>query len=196
METIKHKVVRMLMAAIFAVTCMSMQAQTTVTGTVTDSSGEPVIGASVVEKGKSNGAATDIDGNYRIALPAGAKQLTFSYVGYVSKTVDIAGATVDVQLEPASEALQEMVVIGYGTTKKNDLTGSVTAISEKDFNKGVISSPEELINGKIAKASQAVKAGDIIEVTFGNRPIKVKVLSDVEPRTKDVAREMYEIISE
>ena len=53
-----------------------------------------------------------------------------------------------------------------------------------------------LINGKIAKASQAVKAGDIIEVTFGNRPIKVKVLSDVEPRTKDVAREMYEIISE
>ena len=53
-----------------------------------------------------------------------------------------------------------------------------------------------LINGKIAKASQAVKEGDIIEVTFGNRPIKVKVLSDVEPRTKDVAREMYEIISE
>ena len=52
------------------------------------------------------------------------------------------------------------------------------------------------INGKIAKASQAVKEGDIIEVTFGNRPIKVKVLSDVEPRTKDVAREMYEIISE
>ena len=53
-----------------------------------------------------------------------------------------------------------------------------------------------LINGKIAKASQAVKEGDIIEVTFGNRPIKVKVLSDIEPRTKDVAREMYEIISE
>ena len=53
-----------------------------------------------------------------------------------------------------------------------------------------------LINGKTAKASQAVKAGDIIEVTFGNRPIKVKVLSDVEPRTKDVAREMYEIIAE
>ena len=53
-----------------------------------------------------------------------------------------------------------------------------------------------LINGKTAKASQAVKAGDIIEVTFGNRPIKVKVLSDVEPRTKDVAREMYEIIEQ
>ena len=53
-----------------------------------------------------------------------------------------------------------------------------------------------LINGKIAKASQAVNAGDIIEVTFGNRPIKVRVLSDVEPRTKDVAREMYEVIAE
>ena len=52
------------------------------------------------------------------------------------------------------------------------------------------------VNGKVAKASQAVKAGDMIEVTFGNRPIKVRVLSDVEPRTKDVAREMYEIISE
>ena len=126
------------------------QTAATVSGTVTDETGEPLIGASVTVPGHQGGVTTDIDGNYRIALPAGARQLTFSYVGYDTRTVDVTGATLDIQLQPTSESLQEMVVIGYGTTKKNDLTGSVTAISEKDFNKGVISSPEELINGKIA----------------------------------------------
>ena len=126
------------------------QTATTVSGVVSDETGEPLIGASVTVPGHPGGVTTDIDGNYRIALPQGSNQLTFSYVGYNTKTVTVNGSTLDVQLEPASEALQEMVVIGYGSTKKNDLTGSVSSISEKDFNQGVISSPEELINGKIA----------------------------------------------
>ena len=122
-----------------------------VSGTVIDELGEPLIGASVTTPGVAGGVTTDIDGNFTIRVTAGVKQLTFSYVGYTTQTVDIpASGPLNVTLRPSSESLQEMVVIGYGTQKKNDLTGSVSAVSEKDFNKGVISSPEELINGKIA----------------------------------------------
>ena len=126
------------------------QNQRTVTGTVMDESGEPLIGASVKVVGEPIGAATDLDGRYTLKVPAAATQLTFSYVGYENLTVHITSNVIDVTLKPNNEVLDEVVVIGYGTQKKNDMTGSVSTISEKDFNKGVISSPEELINGKIA----------------------------------------------
>ena len=126
------------------------QNQRTVTGTVIDETGEPLIGASVKVVGEPIGAATDIDGRYTLKIPASAKQLVFSYVGYNNLTVDITSDVVDVTLHPNNEVLDEVVVIGYGTQKKNDLTGSVSSVGEKDFNQGVISSPEELINGKIA----------------------------------------------
>ena len=126
------------------------QAARTVSGTVSDELGEPLIGVSVTLPGRTGGVTTDIDGNYQIAVPAGVSKIAFSYVGYNTLETEITSNRLDVSLEPSSQSLQEMVVIGYGTTKKNDLTGSVSAISEKDFNKGVISSPEELINGKIA----------------------------------------------
>ena len=88
---------------------------------------------------------------------------------------------------------QSCFFIGRGFDYALSLEGSLKL---KEISYVPVSYTHLLINGKIAKASQAVKAGDIIEVTFGNRPIKVKVLSDVEPRTKEVAREMYEIIAE
>lgn len=122
----------------------------TVTGTVVDETGEPLIGASVRVVGESTGVATDIDGRYSMKVPASAKQLLFSYVGYHNLTADITSDVVDVTLHPDNEILDEVVVIGYGTQKKNDLTGSVSSVGEKDFNQGLISSPEELINGKIA----------------------------------------------
>lgn len=122
----------------------------TVTGTVVDETGEPLIGASVRVVGESTGVATDIDGRYSLKVPASAKQLLFSYVGYHNLTADITSDIVDVTLHPDNEILDEVVVIGYGTQKKNDLTGSVSSVGEKDFNQGLISSPEELINGKIA----------------------------------------------
>ena len=131
---------------------VSVFAQTnqTITGTVIDENGEPLIGASVKVVGFPTGAATDLDGQFSLSLPTGAKQLTFSYVGYKNQTVDITSNVVNVTMEPNSEALEEVVVIGYGVRKKDDLTGAVSSVSEKDFNKGVISSPEELVNGKIA----------------------------------------------
>ena len=122
----------------------------TVSGTVTDPAGEPLIGASVQAVGNPAGVVTDIDGNYTIKVPDAVNQLRFSYVGYNAKTADITGTKLDVVLDEDNKVLDEVVVIGYGTQKKNDLTGSVSSVSEKDFNQGVISSPEELINGKIA----------------------------------------------
>jgi iron complex outermembrane receptor protein len=94
--------------------------------------------------------ATDIDGNYSIKVPNSVHQLVFSYIGYQTATVDITSDKIDVTMTPNATVMNEVVVIGYGTQKKNDLTGSVAAISDKDFNQGVISSPEELINGKVA----------------------------------------------
>lgn len=143
-----------------------------VTGTVVDELGEPLIGVSVTVPGANAGVTTDIDGNYTISLPAGATVLSFSYVGYITKELTVNGNRLDVALEPANESLQEMVVIGYGTAKKNDLTGSVTAITEKDFNKGVISSPEELINGRVAgvqitNSGGSPNAGSTIRVRGG-----------------------------
>lgn len=147
---LRRWIVSFLLAVILIPASAYAQTQRTVTGTVLDETGEPLIGATVMVVGQKIGAATDIDGHYSLVVPASAKQLVFSYVGYENHTADITSNVVDVTLRPNSEVLNEVVVIGYGTQKKNDLTGSVSQVSEKDFNQGVISSPEELINGKIA----------------------------------------------
>ncbi len=125
--------------------------QRTATGTVTDEeTGEPLIYANVAVVGTTVGATTDFDGKYSIDLPEGGTQLEFSYTGYQSKTIDVGdGGTFDVTLL-AGEALQEVVVIGYGAVKKDDVTGSVTQISEDEFNAGQIASPEQLVTGKVA----------------------------------------------
>lgn len=139
----------LLAALLLPFTAMAQNRQT-VTGIVTDETGEPLIGASVIAAGASTGSVTDLDGNYSIVIPDGATELIFSYVGCKAQTLPISGSVMNVVLRPDNELLSEVVVIGYGTQKKEDLTGSIASVGEKDFNKGVISSPEELINGKIA----------------------------------------------
>lgn len=126
------------------------QTQRTVTGTVIDETGEPLIGATVKVVGEPAGASTDIDGHYSLKTTTAARQLTFSYLGYDNLTVDITSDIMNVTMKTNSEILDEVVVIGYGVRKKDDLTGSVSTVSEKEFNQGMISSPEELVNGKIA----------------------------------------------
>lgn len=125
--------------------------QRQITGTVLDEENkEPLIGVSIVVVGTSTGTATDIDGTYSLKVPEGATELRFSYTGYGDKTVAIGASNViDMQLS-AGALLDEIVVIGYGTVKKEDATGSVQAITEKDFNKGPIVSPEQLMAGKVA----------------------------------------------
>lgn len=125
-------------------------AQMTVSGTVTDANG-PVPGVNVVVQGTANGAQTDFDGNYSISDVANDATLVFSYIGYATQEVFVNGrSTVDVTLAEDAQALAEVVVIGYGTTTVQDATGSVTAVTAEDFNQGVISSPEQLIQGKTA----------------------------------------------
>ena len=124
----------------------------TVTGTVLDDKNAPVQGASVLVKGTTIGTQTDASGNFSINVPGTAKTLTISYVGYASQDVDITNTTaVNVTLTVASQSnLNEVVVIGYGTARKRDLTGSVATVGAKDFNKGQINQPEQLLQGKVA----------------------------------------------
>jgi len=129
----------------------SAYAQRTITGTVTDAeNGDPLIGANILVVGTSTGTITDFDGNYSVNVPADATTLEFSYTGYAAQRVEIGSQTkVDVALS-AGQVLDEVVVVGYGTVKKSDLTGSVTSVKEEDFNKGVFTAPDQLIQGKVA----------------------------------------------
>ena len=115
-----------------------------VTGKVTDAAdGSALIGVTVQEKGTANGTISDVAGNFSITV-APTATLIFSYVGYTPQEMPLSGRTViNVALAVGDLSLQEVVVIGYGTVKKSDATGSVTAISSKDFNKGAITSPQE-----------------------------------------------------
>ncbi|WP_300599378.1 SusC/RagA family TonB-linked outer membrane protein [Niabella sp.] len=120
-----------------------------VTGLVTDDKNQPVAGATIEVKGMQTATISREDGTFSLNVPANAKTLQVSYVGYTRQEVAITGGTIQVSLQPSTDqSLNEVVVIGYGTARKKDLTGSVASISAKDFNKGVITSPDQLIQGK------------------------------------------------
>jgi TonB-dependent starch-binding outer membrane protein SusC len=131
---------------------MSFFAQQTVTGTVTESAtGLPIPGVNILVKGTSNGTATDFDGKYSLSSVANENVLVFSYLGFTPKEIVYKGQkTLNVQLEENQNALDEIVVIGYGTVKKSDATGSVTSITPKEFNKGAVVAADQLIQGKVA----------------------------------------------
>ncbi|MBQ2165045.1 MAG: TonB-dependent receptor [Muribaculaceae bacterium] len=131
-------------------------AQITVQGHVKDATGEPVIGATVTVVGTTNTVVTDFDGNFTITAPKGA-QLQVSSIGLQSQTVT-AAPTLVIVLEEDSQVLENVVVIGYGTVKKSDLTGSVTALRPDAKNKGVVVSAQDMLSGKVAGVS--VTSGD------------------------------------
>jgi len=125
-------------------------AQRAVKGKVTDAeSGEPLIGATVSVVGTTRGTSTDVDGNYSIEVPAGSTQLRCAYTGYAEQVVALSAANVQNFALKAGSVLDEVVVIGYGVAKKSDLTGSVASVNEKNFNKGLVTAPDQLIQGKI-----------------------------------------------
>ena len=133
-------------------------AQMEVQGTVVDSeNGEPVIGASVLEIGTTNGTITDFDGNFILTVQPGAK-LQFSYIGY--KTQEHAATpSMHIRMGEDTELLEEVVVVGYGVVKKNDATGSVTAIKPDDMNKGLQTNAQDMIQGKIAGVNISTDGG-------------------------------------
>lgn len=128
----------------------------TVKGVVKDANGEPIIGASVVEKGNTkNGAVTDLDGNYTIKVSRGAT-LVISYIGY--NAVESKGG--DVTLQEDLKSLNEVVVIGYGTQRKGDITSAITSVKAEDFSQGNIHDAGDLIKGKVAGLTIANGSGD------------------------------------
>lgn len=129
----------------------SVSAQT-IKGTVIDNTGEPIIGASVFEdKVANNGAVTDIDGNFTLELKGNSKKIKVSYIGMKTQTIDVAGkSSVNVTLEDDSNTLNDVVVIGYGTVRKKDLTGSVSSIGEKQIANIPVSNVSEAMTGKLA----------------------------------------------
>lgn len=141
--------------------CNFAIAQRTITGTVTDAeTGEPLIGANILVVGTSSGTITDFDGAYSISVPEGSNNLEVSYTGYAAQTVAIGNqTTVDITLS-AGEILDEIVVVGYGSVRKTDATGAVTSVTEKDFNQGVITSPEQLIQGRAAGVQITTSSGE------------------------------------
>lgn len=126
------------------------QAQKRVKGQVVDATGEPLIGVNVSLVGQAGGTITDIDGNYSINVPAGA-QLKFSYIGYKDQVITVAAQQViNVKMQEDSEVLDEVVVVGYGTQKKETLTGAVTVVSDKMLkSKGTMSSPLQGLQGQV-----------------------------------------------
>lgn len=141
---------RIAFAVLFFCSATVLMAQVAVKGTVTDESGEPIIGANVLEVGTTNGTVTDFDGNFALSVKKEGVNLTVSYMGYVSQTVK-AEKTMKITLKEDSEALEEVVVVGYGTTKRKNFTGSVASMNVSD---GPIAnlqsqSPTDMLRGMI-----------------------------------------------
>ena len=126
-------------------------AQIAVKGHVKDDTGEPLMGATVRVVGQDGGTTTDFDGNFSITAPSGG-QLMISFMGFQTATVPVR-PTVNVTLQEDAKMLEDVVVIGYGTVKKNDLTGSVTALKPDMKNKGVVVNPQDMLQGKVAGVS-------------------------------------------
>lgn len=132
-----------------------------VSGKVTDKSGDGLPGVTVQLKGSSKGVATDMNGAYSIAGVPSNGTLSFTFVGMTSQEVAIGGrSTINVTLADDAALLEEVVVVGYGTVKKKDATGAVNAIGTKDFQKGIVTSPEQLMQGRVAGVQITQNSGE------------------------------------
>ena len=172
----------------------------TVKGVVKDAKGEPIIGATVTEKGTKNATVTDYDGNYSLNVSSRNAVLVVSYIGFVAQEIKAGG---DVTLQEDNALLNEVVVIGYGTQRKGDITSAITSVKAEDFAQGNIRDAGDLIKGKVAGLTIANGSGDpsaassirlrgIISLEGGNSPL---VLVDgLEGSLNTVAPENIESI--
>lgn len=150
-----RKLLRAIPLAVSFLFCLPAFAQEKIiSGRVTDASGKGIPNVSVtVKEQSSRGTTTNEDGNYSLSVPANATALVFSSVGYSSIEMSISGGSLNVSMQSSASDLNAVVVIGYGSVRKKDLTGSVANVTSKDFQKGVITTPEQLIAGKVAGVS-------------------------------------------
>ncbi|MGA0558414.1 SusC/RagA family TonB-linked outer membrane protein [Larkinella sp. VNQ87] len=137
-------------------------AEITVTGRVTDeTTNEALAGCSVVLKGTQRGTTTDANGDYRIVVPDAGGVLVFGFIGFISQEIPVNNRSViNVSLKASASELSQVVVIGYGSAAKKDMTGAVKSIKATDFNKGIINSPEQLLQGKVAGVNVTSASGE------------------------------------
>ncbi|MBT6766670.1 MAG: TonB-dependent receptor plug domain-containing protein, partial [Prolixibacteraceae bacterium] len=131
-----------------------------VTGKVSGTDGQPIPGVSVVVQGTTTGTSTGIEGNFQLDVPVSAKSLLFSFVGMMPQEILIEGKTIfNIVLEEQTIGLEEVVAIGYGSQKKKDITGAVTSVRSENFNKGVATSPGQLLQGKVSGVNITSSSG-------------------------------------
>ncbi|MBF4464644.1 TonB-dependent receptor [Flavobacterium sp. LC2016-12] len=156
----------------------------TVSGVITDENGLPLPGASVLEEGTRNGMVTDFDGKYKITVESTSSVIIVSFIGYKEKKVTANQSIINIQLIPDATDLQEIVVVGYGTTARRDVTGAVSSVAAKDMNQGAIVNPLSLISGKAAGvnitqvgsepgSTPSVRIRGISSLIGGNDPLVV-----------------------
>ena len=152
----------------------------TVTGTVTEQNGEPIIGATIMEKGTTNGTTTDFDGNFSINVTKDAIILV-SYVGYVPQEIKVGNKThLDIVIKEDNQVLDEVVVVGYGTMKKSDMTGAISSVNGSDLAKRTTTNPAEALQGKIAGVN-ITKSGGNAGAGVSVKIRGVKTFGDNEP---------------
>lgn len=155
---LKERVIQLILFFAFMLPAGAWAQNIQLTGTVTDATGESVIGASVLEKGTTNGLITDIDGNFSLNVSPNAT-IIISYVGYTTQEIPLNGRkTLKVILKEDTEMLDEVVVIGYGTMKKSDMTGAISSVDTEELTKRATTNPAEALQGKIAGVN-IMKAG-------------------------------------
>ncbi|MGB6151544.1 MAG: TonB-dependent receptor plug domain-containing protein, partial [Pricia sp.] len=133
----------------------------TITGKITDADGTPLAGANVVQIGTSNGVVADFDGNYELRLTEGTKTLVFSYVGFKEKQIPVGDDTVvNATLEEDAQNLDEVVVVGYGSQKKTDITGSVSSVDSEDLEKAIFNNVDQLLQGRSAGVQVTSSSGE------------------------------------
>ena len=157
----KNPVKKLALALLGLVSAWTLSAQTTITGVVTDETGEPLIGAGVVVEGTTVGTITGIDGDYTLTVPADAVNLVFSFIGLADQTIPIAGQTViNVVLTVDSTFLDEVVVVGYQTVKRRDLLGAVASVGSDKLTEQPVTSVSQALSGKMAGVSVVTTEGD------------------------------------
>ena len=155
---LSRKVAGLVLLMLCSMFCLVMAQNTVqISGNVTDAFGEPLVGVNIVQQGTTNGTVTDLDGNFVLGVPQGA-DLTVSYIGYVSQTVK-AQPVMKIKLVEDNEALEEVVVIGYGVVKKSDLAGAVSTVSSKAFKDQPVTRVEDTMQGRLAGVSVSNMSG-------------------------------------
>ena len=163
----KHENKFVLLKALFLmfafISTMSILGQTrNVRGTISDIQGQSLIGVNVLEENTTNGTVTDVSGNYSLQVSSPQAHLVFSYIGYETQRVLVGNkSTIDVILEEDTKSLEELVVVGYGSQTRREITGSVANVTEKDFNKGATQNAADLLQGKVAGLSITSTSGDL-----------------------------------